>query len=299
MNTYNYFLHQLKISSNISIADLIQLDKYLENPDIIINAVEINNDPSFPAERVFELTEDYFYLAVKNIAVYEITGKNTINIKYNSQATPEEISLFLLGSCLGVILYQRGFLPFHASSVYISGKGAIFFTGDSGAGKSTILNALLQKGYKMISDDVNAIKISEKPLVYPSFPKVKLWQDTADKLNIDTSALKKISKNYDKYSKPVIDELFHNEICEPYMIYEINKYKGDSVILEEISPVEKVQLIYRNTYRVHYLEKLNKHQEHFQQVGVLANSVKVKKIYRPENKDTISEIIDLLEKDFL
>ena len=50
------------------------------------------------------------------------------------------VRLYLLGTCMGALLFQRKLLPLHGSAVVINGK-AYAFVGDSGAGKSTLAAA--------------------------------------------------------------------------------------------------------------------------------------------------------------
>lgn len=294
---YNYELYHLKISSNIAIAGLNPTDLSSESYDIKIVANMIENNLLLEDENKLQVDKNNFYLSIKNVAIYQIKDDSTINIKYHSSASSEEISLYLLGSCLGIILFKKGFFPLHASSIYLPNKGTIFFAGASGAGKSTILNAFLKKGYQMVSDDISAFKINNEVSVLPSFPRTKIWQDSANKLNINTLTLPRIHRDVDKYSYTVENSQFYNRVSKPYALYEINKYAGEKVYLDEIKSFSKIELIHRNTYRVEYIESLKISKEHFKQINSLAKQIKVKKIYRPIEKNSIDEIVDLIEND--
>ena len=76
------------------------------------------------------------------------------------EADEDKIRLYILGTCMGALLMQRKILPLHGSAIAIDGK-AYAFVGDSGAGKSTLASAFLSKGYKLLSDDVIAVSLSE------------------------------------------------------------------------------------------------------------------------------------------
>ena len=295
----NYILYDLKIESDISISDLNTSESF-EQPDIIINSSELSSEELYLLdEKSLVLNSESFYFAISNIATYHVTDKKYIEIKYHPSATEQEISLYLLGSCIGAVLFQNGYLPLHASSIYTE-KGCVLFTGDSGAGKSTTLNAFIQKGYKMVTDDVSAMKVKDNNLeMYSSFPRAKIWKDTTEKLNIDSTQLKKIHRDMDKYSRPISDIDFHNETSKPYILYEINKYDKDDILIEEIFGLEKIKILINNTYRNYYLEKIGNRKEHFKQITMLEKLIKVKRIYRPENKNCISEFVDILEKDFM
>ena len=53
---------------------------------------------------------------------------------------------------------QRKVLPLHGSAIAINGK-AYAIIGDSGAGKSTLALAFLNRGYRLLTDDVIAVSL--------------------------------------------------------------------------------------------------------------------------------------------
>lgn len=89
-----------------------------------------------------------------------------------------DIRAVLLGSVLGLLCHQRGLLPLHANALDFEGA-AIVFAGPSGAGKSTLAAHFLDRGYRMMADDVCAIGFGAdgRPVAYPGVPRVKLWPD--------------------------------------------------------------------------------------------------------------------------
>ncbi len=101
---------------------------------------------------------------------------------------------------MGIILHQRGFLVLHGSAVQMD-DGAVAFLGRCGDGKSTITAALNNKGYSIISDDVLPVKLDENniPLLFPSFPTIKLYNDVIEYLNEDYRNYDKIHPEIEKY----------------------------------------------------------------------------------------------------
>src|SRR5262249_242980 len=57
-----------------------------------------------------------------------------------------EVRTFLLGTAFGLLCYQRGITPLHASAIDVA-DGCVAFVGESGAGKSTLVAALAQRGH--------------------------------------------------------------------------------------------------------------------------------------------------------
>ena len=67
---------------------------------------------------------------------HRITGGNLIEVERLEDFQESQLGVYLMGSCMGAILMQRGFMLLHGSCV-TNGERAILITGDSGAGKST------------------------------------------------------------------------------------------------------------------------------------------------------------------
>lgn len=297
---YFYKAYNLNVKSNIAIVDLKESDLINTQIDIHILAKEIINNEGLEIKESnqFNFDNNIFTLVVKDIAKYIVSSGNSINVEYSSEARPEEINLFLLGSALGVVLYKKNYLPLHASAIETE-KGCVFFSGDSGMGKSTTLNSFIKRGYKMISDDVVALNIIDNIInIYPSFPRVKIWEDAADKLGIDTSNLRQIYRDMNKFSNPINDDTFSDKVSKPYIFYEINKTESNEIYIEQVEGLEKIKVLYKNTYRPYYISNLNKQKQHFEQISTLAENLIIKKVYRPENINSMHQITELLEKDF-
>ena len=58
---------------------------------------------------------------------------------------------------MALLLYQRGFLVLHGSSIKIN-NGAIAFLGYRGNGKSTTAINLYKKNYPIVTDDILSYK---------------------------------------------------------------------------------------------------------------------------------------------
>jgi hypothetical protein len=124
-------------------------------------------------------------LEVPGVARYFVTEGRHVTVE--PQGDPDGLLLraWLLGSVLGILCHQRGLFPLHASCVRIGGY-AVALTGRPGAGKSTLAAALVQRGHGLVCDDVCVIDVagSDRPMVLPSFPRLKLWEDAMERLAI-------------------------------------------------------------------------------------------------------------------
>ena len=78
-------------------------------------------------------------------------------------------------------------LPLHGSAVEIDGK-AYAFLGDSERGNRRLAAAFVSEGYRLVSDDVIAVTLAGgggMPVVAPSYPQQKLWQESLDHLGMN------------------------------------------------------------------------------------------------------------------
>ncbi len=245
------------------------------------------------------MSENLLELNIANLGNFKVESGNQITITHNTDIAPEETLVFLYGSCMGGILYQRGIIPLHGSAV-LTEKGAVLFLGVSGTGKSTTAAALAERGYPIISDDISAIRLEgSKAVLIPSKADLKLWKNSFDLLNKSTKGLKPISNKFDKYYLP-IEQMEQNskESYEIYKIYILNIRKNKTV--EFSNPIkgdEKFFKVTEHSYRSSYIEGMNKTEIHFMVLGAVLNKAEVKEVYRPE-KGALSTFIDKLEADF-
>ncbi|MDT0630169.1 hypothetical protein [Rubrivirga litoralis] len=116
----------------------------------------------------------------------------------------EALTSLVLGQGLATILHQRGVLTLHASAVAVEG-GAVAFLGDQGAGKSTTAAALVERGGRLITDDVLPVRNLDAaaPSVAGGYPFLKVTQDTAQALDDDLNALRPAYSAVAKWRKTV------------------------------------------------------------------------------------------------
>ncbi|MBW7461585.1 aldolase, partial [Paenibacillus sepulcri] len=141
---------------------------------------------------------------VPDVAIFRIEDGCSIAVSPFPESDPDKIRLYVLGTCMGVLLLQRGILPLHGSAVAIDGK-AYAIVGHSGAGKSTLASVLLDRGCRLLSDDVIPVILNEDhmPIVLSSYPQQKLWQNSIDELGIHHTDCKPLFDRELKFAVPV------------------------------------------------------------------------------------------------
>lgn len=141
----------------------------------------------------------YFRLAYRSGNQFVVDAAGThIWRAAPASAAPEASAAYLLGPLLTFVLRLRGVACLHASAVRV-GEYAIAFAGEPHRGKSTTAAALARAGCPLLSDDmVTLFEEGERSIVYPGYPGVRLWLDSAEQLGESAENLPRLIPDKDK-----------------------------------------------------------------------------------------------------
>lgn len=297
----NYYVYGLNIKSEIEIDEFQKID--MISDDKIVNikngvmSKEIKDDILNGSK--IKLSKDKIWFHIPNIATYCISNGNEIIVEVAKEADMQLMKVYLMCSCLGFIMIQRNMIAIHGGVIEMDDK-AVIFTGDRGAGKSTLTTALRQKGYNFISDDVASIEIDKVPYVMPGFPYQKLCESAMDKFGYDKESHTSFMSDKEvKYIVPALDQFVY-EGRELVGIVKLTVGDVNEVTIEEIRGAEKLNNIIENIYRGEYIKYLGKMDSiYLKQCIDIAKNIRFFKITRPANKFTVDEQIDLIKRNLL
>lgn len=258
----------------------------------------------FSGNIVFE-SEEYkigtreFLFRVPGVGEFFVSNGKTITVHPAPRSSIDDIYTYLLGTCIGAVLYQKGDVCLHGSVVKINGQG-ILIAGESGAGKSTVSSLLCKKGYAFLSDDVALVRRKEGMVyVYPSYPYKKLWEDAIEALEIN-------EKERNHY--PVIGDLNKHSICfddcfyssslKLSQMFHLEIADVNTVQIKEVSGVGKMNLLVNNTYRSFLIRYCGLEKKYFDLCSVILDQVKMFEILRPQGKITHEQIAELIMERF-
>ena len=288
---YLYKAFGLNLESDFKLNGLLPSDGPAE-VCIYEGDVSVMFPGSFEESTHWSEGKEKFAFRLFGVGAFLISGGSEIIIQSAPELTDEIRELYILGTCMGALLLQRGLLPIHGSTLSLHNKQVIF-TGFSGAGKSTITASLIKRGYSFLADDISAVHINEngEASIIPAFPKQKLCEDAATMILGGTEGLKKIPGIRDKYHVPS-SEQFISENRKLGALFELSTHDGSEVEIEEVEGVEKLAVITRNTFRYSLIKIMGIEKEHFQQCSQIAKTIKVYKLKRPVNGFTVEEQIN-------
>lgn len=293
--TFRYHAFGLNILSQIEFPELIVSDFSEADVEIELGKVPLTIDGSNSEFSGFDLAPNKMLLRFEGVGNYLVENGNHILVEYAENHDAKDVRLFVLGSCFGALLHQRGFLALHSSG-FVHNGDVVLLSGDSGAGKSSICNSFRLKGNKVITDDICAIKIEENEcLAYPGFPRSKLWDDALTKLAIDKDGSSRVREELEKYNVNVM-ESFEQQILKIKKLYIIEPYNDTEIIIDEVEKSNKANFLVNITYRHYFLKGMGLMSQNFLNSMKFCQLIPMARLKRPKQSD-ISAVSAAIEDD--
>ena len=210
----------------------------------------------------YSISPDEVNLVVPKVAAYRVQGGREIAIAPREGASERNIRLFLLGSAFGAIIHQRGLLPLHANAIDIGGR-AVAFMGHSGAGKSTMAAWFLDRGHRILADDVCVVvpDAAGVPLAYPGIPRLRLWREALERTGRNADDLELAFDDTDKFNLPTPTPSQSGPIPLSH-VYLLEKAEDQAPQIQPLSGVAAVDALVANTYRGGYLARMGGTKRH-------------------------------------
>jgi hypothetical protein len=296
---HTYIVAGLVVRSAFELPELMPLDDVASEADIEIvrGRVAKRLDGGTDATSWAQTTTDTVLLTIPEIGRFKISSGRRITVDPEETAATRDVRLFLLGSALGAVWFQRGYFPLHASVVVMDGK-AVAFAGDPGAGKSTLAAWMHTHGHALLCDDVCVVRFDNEttPMAYPGFPRLKLWRDALTALAIDRTGLPRDYARADKFHLAVPERFWRDPVrLEKIFVLEFSD-AGRPPEVQPIPPARAVPLLRDHTYRYEYISGLGLTEEHFRHCVRLAQIVPVCWLRRPRDHAALAECQRLIEE---
>lgn len=291
--TSDYTAYGLTFSSELTLPELSVPSHKSSKADVAIRFGDVSKDGIPGGKQISPYIwtgPECIWLEVPQIARFLVSTGRKILITPMPSIDEASLRVFLLGSALGALLFQRGFLVLHGNAIEIGDK-CLICVGPSGIGKSTLTAAFIQRGYRVLADDV--VPITKDGLVIPGFPRIKLWKDVAEKLSIATQGLDRILPELEKFNLPLA-ERFCDSPRKVGKIYLLSHHEADTVEITPIKGMDKFSVLRANTYRRGFMAGMSLQSAHLRQCSALAGAVAIASLQRPKQGFKIDAIVDAL-----
>lgn len=290
-----YVAFGFQISSEISLPELLPVEIYHNGFDVEIVIEDLNVEwDELAGDKVgYIFKENYVLFRLDDIAIFCIKQGKKIAISPLKDYQKDIARMIVLGTCMGAILLQKNILPLHGSAIAINGK-AYAIVGDSGAGKSTLASTFIRNGYSILTDDLIAVSLNEGiPLVIPSYPQQKLWQETLSELGIPSGNLNSVYGRQTKYYVPLTTD-FSTKPLPLCGILELLKTDQEDVTLVSTNRLEQLSILYNHTYRNLIISGLKKLDWHFKLSTSILNNINIFQLHRPISRFTADELVSTI-----
>jgi hypothetical protein len=273
-----YRLFGLTIASDRTLPDLPVAE---DNTTV---DVDVRERPSIAIE-ADELTpvEGGAVLSIAGVARYEVTAGRSMFVTPDPAADPGDVRLYLLGSAMGLLLYQRGLMPLHANAVVVDSR-AFAFAGASGAGKSTLAAWFVRRGLPLLTDDVCVIvrPSNSPPLVVPGPRRLRLWRDAVEVHGADPDCLPRSFPSlpdHDKYDVVVPAAQTFTSAVPLGAIFVLAD--GEELDFQRLSGLAAAEELFAHSYRGAFAHLSGIVADHFTHCVALARDTPVFRLIRP------------------
>ncbi|MBF0547626.1 MAG: hypothetical protein HQM08_24515 [Candidatus Riflebacteria bacterium] len=251
------------------------------------------DNPSFKGA-MWEASPGRFLLTVPRVARYLVEDGSRITITIFDGATGNMVNRFLKMTPTAALLYQRNIMALQAA-VVVGAAGAVLLTGNSSSGKSTLLAALVMRGYRMMSDDLAVLDLAKPEQIQTvgTFSEIALWPDVVQKL-IPPFALSSEKESGER----VIFDLSPQFVSEPVpllAIFQIDVKNIKEVEEETVQGAYRFRIPRNFTYNAFIADALFDHEAYFQNCAVLARN-RLVTLRRPRAVWRVDELSDRVGK---
>lgn len=296
-----YRVAGLAVASEIELPGAIAAAQRPAAPEIVVRSGQVPAalQQASAHGATWEIADDKFLFRVPDVARFLLSGGREILFEAAPGIETSDISIFLLGTVLGILLHQRGQIVLHASAVRVSGK-AVLFCGASGAGKSTLAAALAQRGLPLVADDFCAVTVSAAGAVtvQPDGRNLKLWAQAIQKLDLAERRGARVRNRLEKF------------FVEPAAAFSEPLPLGGVYALREARPphkagierpnvVDAALILRRSAYRPALVSRMGQKADYFRAATAIANAAGIFHLTRALNFERMAEVVAQLEQHWL
>ena len=249
----------------------------------------------------WETAPRIFLLRMQGVARCLVTEGRDVLVEPHC-GDDREIGEHLAKTAWTALLLQRGIVPFHASAVAFE-AGAVLFLGRSGAGKSSLVGALLKRGYAMLADDVVGIApdsslpgaSTSRFRALPAYPRLRLCADTLDALVWRGQALEE-GKRSGKALAPV--RRFHASPLSIRSVYLLDSHNRSDIELETMRGASAVEALRQQVLLKYLVNGLGqrRRRELFHTVAAMVRQAPVARVKRPASAFRLDALTDRVEE---
>jgi hypothetical protein len=222
-----------------------------------------------------------FWLEVPGVGRYLASEGVELTIDLFPGAEPADVVRFARMTPLAALCYQRGIVAWHAATAIRNGE-AVILAGDSATGKSTLLAALLARGWEMLGDELAPVTVQGDGAVtvLPTGGEVRLWPDAIELLDpasrADAAACREA---------PI------------RAIWRLELHNGSETEVATDEGLDRFDAVGRLAYHGRIAHALLDRAAYLELAASVATNIPHHRLRRPRGRWTVAELADLIERD--
>lgn len=254
-----------------------------------------------------------------------ISNGTTMQIQPGTDTSPAEVSGLALGWGMAALLHQRGLVPFHGATLVKDGQ-ALTITAPNGVGKSLLSMTMLGRGYQLLDDNLSVIDLCSNrlqeeqeakvslaeqnlandetpfrfigpgalPLVHPGTDRVKLWQDTLDRLQLDSHGLDPVLNKSGKFFWTVGEDQRARRAAPLKQIYALVP-NSPQLKAQRLQGALALEALRQAVYKLDYRQAIGRPKELMRDIFKLGQQVQIIEIQIPDPRPSPEVLADLIE----
>jgi hypothetical protein len=254
-------------------------------------ALEISEPLFSIADPTLELraTRERAHLRISGLGAIAAEGGTRVCIDPVSPSATAELEAWLVSTIAALLLAQQGRFALHSSVLDLHGAG-IAVAGPRGAGKSTTALRLVQRGHKLIADDVAPIRPDRQLIVTPYGRPIHIKPETAEAIELDLSGAvpHPVEPKLQLPSPPFVESPLN-------AIVVLRPEPGVLLAATAESGAAAAAVVAENVYRAEILASIYP-REIFEWAAMIAGQAKVFVLRRPEGDWTVDSVCSAIEE---
>lgn len=190
--SYHYSAYGLNFFSMVELPELIPIanpgKSLLPDVEILTGEITAAFDGPVTSGPFFQATQTECVLTTPEGSQYWLQSGSRAIICPSVSSPNDVVRYFLIYGALPILLIQRGIFLLHGSAVS-DGERVLVLLGASRSGKSTLAAGLLQRGWRLISDELVVCNLdsTQRVFIQPGIPQILLWRNAFEQLKLNTN----------------------------------------------------------------------------------------------------------------
>lgn len=305
---YFYEIYGLTLQSDIPLnapaeLSIASVTRGRQHTDISIVLTDVASEPPPALKKVAAfaaINNKQFWLDVPQVARFFAVDSETIHVQPYEQADNASVELYLLGSVLGPVVNLRKQLVMHGNVVQLTINDQLvrlLICGHSAVGKSTF-SAYLMKHHnaQLVADDLAIFNAQGQVLV--GSPRLKIWQDVAQVLNIHESELTPIRPQLKKFDwhLPATESIELAPI--DLVIILTGDNQDDENNIDEFIGAQKLLPLQHQIFRKQFTQKADLEAVQFMLIAKHLGNTPVIKLGRPRTNKIVANLQSMSDRLF-